>query len=343
MVKFALKQPKNNLPLLSFFALLVLAVIALIAYASDRWGLRNSALTISYRTLDILTAARGQHLREPHGLAIDQRNGNLLVSDTGNQRIIIFDQSGSFIRQFGHQGNGPGEFSHPMDIAVGPDGAIYVSDFFQDRIQKFTAAGDYVLEWGTSGEGPAEFNAPTGLAVDNAGNVYVADFFNKVIKVFSPQGSFLRTIGSPGQFGPGKLDYPTDVAVDADGTVLVADAYNYRIQRISRSGLTSAWGWHLLWFFPRPKAETQGFRVPTGVTFGPKGRLIHVADGGNHRIVTLDSQGAFIGDWPLPDLNGDSDVQPYNSPVAVAARPDGRVIYVADIVTSRIFVLGIEP
>ncbi|MBL4799598.1 MAG: NHL repeat-containing protein [Oleispira sp.] len=295
---------------------------------------------MSYHPLNVLEEAEGQRLKEPHGLTIDKRNGNLLVSDTGNQRIIVFDESGKFIQQFGKKGDGPGEFSHPMDVAVGPDGSIYVSDYFQDRIQKFTSDGNYILEWGTPGEGKTQFNAPTGLAVDRAGNVYVADFYNSVIKVFSAEGQFLRTIGSAGQFGPGKLDYPTDVNVNTDGSVLVADTYNYRIQRFNLSG-SSAWGWHLLWFFPRPGGATQGFKEPTGTTFGPNG-VIHVADGGNHRVVTLDSSGAFMGDWPLPDIDLEKDAQTYNSPVAVAAKPDGTAIYVADIVNSRIIILGIE-
>jgi len=332
------------------FLLLTLALVSIvvIAYFSGSWGLSESGQSISYQTLNIVTEAQGKRLSEPHGLAIDKRNGNLLVSDTGNQRVIVFDPSGNYIRQFGQKGSGPGEFSHPMDIAVAADGSIYVSDFFQDRIQKFTAEGEFVLQWGSSGEGNTEFNAPTGLAVDQSGNVFVADFYNKIVKVFSPQGQFLRTIGSPGQFGPGKLDYPTDVDVSADGRVLVADAYNYRIQGFNPSGASSAWGWHLLWFFPRPNNDMRGFKVPTGLAFGPKGLLVHVADGGNHRIVTLDSQGAFIGDWQLPGANSeqdaeiDDDYQAYNSPVAVAAKSDGKVIYVADIVSSRIFVLGIE-
>lgn len=146
----------------------------------------------------------------------------------------------------------------------------------------------------------------------------------------------------PGQFGPGRLDYPTDVDVNADGTVIVADAYNYRIVRYGFSGSKASWGWHLFWFFPRPNDGTQGFKVPTGITFGPMGRLIHLADGGNHRVVTLDSGGAFIGDWPLPDIDRTVDAELYNSPVAVAAKQDGTALYVADIIHSKIIVLGIE-
>jgi DNA-binding beta-propeller fold protein YncE len=284
------------------------------------------------------TEANGQRFNEPHGLAINPRNGDVLVSDTNNQRIVVFDRSGRFIRQFGEQGEGSGQFSHPMDVAVGADGSVYVSDYFQDRIQKFTETGHFLLEWGASGQEDHQFNAPTGLAVDHAGNVYVADFFNHLIKVFSSEGELLRTIGKPGHWGLGRFNYPTDVDVANDERILVADAYNYQVQRFAANGQPqSAWGFRLFWMIPRPSDQRRGFHVPSGVAFSPDGRLIHVADSGNHRVVALDDHGAFVTDWSLPDI----DVDIY-TPVSIAVSPDGHTVYAADIVKHRIVVLRLE-
>lgn len=315
------------------------ALVVLGAWLSrGGWGLQTSPLTCSYRLVGFWTGANGQRFNEPHGLAIDPRNGNVLVSDTDNQRIVVFDQSGRFIRQFGKPGERPGQFSHPMDVAVGVEGAVYVSDYFQDRIQKFTEAGQFLLEWGESGQESHQLNAPTGLAVDQAGNVYVADFFNHRINVFTSEGQPLRTVGKPGHWGLGRLNYPTDVDVANDGSVLVADAYNYQVQRFTANGQPkSAWGWKLLWFLPRPMAHQRGFNVPTGVAFNPARRMIHVADSGNHRIVMLNSQGALIAEWLLPDVQ-----VPTYTPVSVAVSRDGKTVYAADIVNARIIVLAVE-
>jgi hypothetical protein len=43
------------------------------------------------------------------------------------EKIMLFDQEGSFIRQIGSKGNGPGEFAAPMDIATDTQhGYLYI-------------------------------------------------------------------------------------------------------------------------------------------------------------------------------------------------------------------------
>ena len=75
-------------------------------------------------------------LLNPWGLAADQR-GNLLVTDTKNHRVSIFDKDGICIHCFGTNGQGDGEFSTPFGIALSPSGNIYICDYENKRIQKF--------------------------------------------------------------------------------------------------------------------------------------------------------------------------------------------------------------
>jgi 6-bladed beta-propeller len=60
-------------------------------------------------------------------LAFDAHD-NLYVLDQGNSRILVFDRTGKFVRQFGKQGGGPGEFQFPQAITIATDGAIVVFD-----------------------------------------------------------------------------------------------------------------------------------------------------------------------------------------------------------------------
>lgn len=302
------------------------------------WGLKTSDTEASYGLIAYWSEANGQAFEEPFAIAVDARNGNVVVTDAKAQRVAVFDDEGNFIRSIGSPGEGPGEFQNPTGVAVGPDGSIYVADFDLDRIQQFSESGEFLLSWGSSGDGDDQFDSPNGLAVDEAGNVYVADFYNKVVKVFDAEGDFLRTVGKPGQWGRGALDYPTGVDVSAHGALFVADAYNYRIQKFDSDGHPeSNWGWRLFRLVPRPSDSRRGFNVPTGVTLDPKRGFIHVADSANHRVVMLDREGAFVTEWEIPEEGSG-----YHTPVAVAASPDGKRLYVTDIANQRVILLAVE-
>lgn len=49
----------------------------------------------------------------------------------------VFEESGSFICQFGTAGKEPGQLDRPSGICTTPDGRIAVVDFGNNRIQVF--------------------------------------------------------------------------------------------------------------------------------------------------------------------------------------------------------------
>ena len=63
--------------------------------------------------------------------------GHLMVCDTNNHRIQVFDLSGKFVAKFGTKGRGIGEFDTPVSVAILSDGKIVVSDLNNSRIQIF--------------------------------------------------------------------------------------------------------------------------------------------------------------------------------------------------------------
>ena len=63
--------------------------------------------------------------------------GHLMVCDTYNHRIQVFDLSGKFVAKFGTTGSGMGEFDRPVSVALLSDDKIVVSDFGNSRIQIF--------------------------------------------------------------------------------------------------------------------------------------------------------------------------------------------------------------
>lgn len=74
----------------------------------------------------------------PHKIAADS-NGNIYVSDTNNNRIQKFTNTGTFITKWGSAGTSEGGlFNSPFDIAADSSGNIYVADTYNNRIQVFS-------------------------------------------------------------------------------------------------------------------------------------------------------------------------------------------------------------
>lgn len=75
------------------------------------------------------------------GLAVAP-SGHVYVLDAGDRSIRVFDSTGRFVRRFGRQGGGPGEFQSPVGIWV--DTLVGVSDMAQHRMSWFTLEGRHV-------------------------------------------------------------------------------------------------------------------------------------------------------------------------------------------------------
>ncbi len=103
---------------------------------------------------------------KPTNVAVD-KDGNLYVSDTWNDRIEVFDADGVFIRQWGKNGDGPGDFARPKGVAIDSDGHVWVADAMLNRLQVFTPTGRLLLGMGGFGILPGQFEALTGLCVNN--------------------------------------------------------------------------------------------------------------------------------------------------------------------------------
>ncbi|MFZ1794256.1 MAG: flippase activity-associated protein Agl23 [Anaerolineae bacterium] len=82
----------------------------------------------------------------PRDVAVD-RNGRLLITDTGNKRVVVLDADGNYAAQFGKAGTGNGEFDEPVGITVDTAGNIYVADAWNKRIQVFNADYGYARQF----------------------------------------------------------------------------------------------------------------------------------------------------------------------------------------------------
>jgi DNA-binding beta-propeller fold protein YncE len=120
----------------------------------------------------------------PDGVAVD-KDGNVYVTDTLNDRVEIFDADGNFVSQFGTAGDGPGHFARPKGIAIDRDGHIWVTDEVQSRVQVFNKEGRLLIYFGELGWYPGQFQALYGIASDDHDNrIITTEQFPGRVQIF---------------------------------------------------------------------------------------------------------------------------------------------------------------
>jgi len=268
----------------------------------------------------------------PSDVASDSSN-RIIVADTGNNRIQIFNSTGGHILSFGTFGFGNGEFSVPKGVAADNTDRIIVADTSNHRIQIFNSSGVFVTSFGGFGAGNGSFNIPSGVTTDSNGRIIVADTGNNRIQIFDSTGAHLQTLGSAGTLD-GEFSSPIDVTIDDSDNILVSDKGNDRIQvfnstgshldsfsSISVFGIVSDKGTILVTEMVNHVfktlddggglIETVGslgsadgeFNSPEGITTSDLGKII-VADSGNHRIQIFDNIFSVLKSFDVPEVTG---------------------------------------
>jgi DNA-binding beta-propeller fold protein YncE len=165
----------------------------------------------------------------PRGIAVDS-NGNLLVADTGNKRIVQFTPNGELVNQIGGGGVRLGNFEEPTSVGVDPrDGSVYVADAWNRRIQKFDVNLQPMAEWPVPSWGSQHLYYKPFLTVAGNGDVYASDPENFRVLVYNNAGGVKAAFGS---FGPelNRFGLPNGLAWNPQtNMIVVADADNQRI------------------------------------------------------------------------------------------------------------------
>ena len=99
-------------------------------------------------------------------------SGDIFVTDSHrggkNNRVVKFTRDGTFLKEWGRKGSGPGEISEPHTIAIDSRGRLFVGDRENNRIQIFDQNGLYLDEW-------RQFGRPSGIFITKDDSMYVAD------------------------------------------------------------------------------------------------------------------------------------------------------------------------
>ena len=121
--------------------------------------------------------------------------GQIFVFDYGDCRVAVFDRDGKYVRDFGREGAGPGEFAH-IRLRWMEDGQIAVYDALQNRASIFTMDGKFVTSYTKPGISRFMRMAPI---MRRLGSIYplpdgrMVQIFNEEINPFTEQQSVRYT------------------------------------------------------------------------------------------------------------------------------------------------------
>lgn len=172
----------------------------------------------------------GEFDGSPEHIAID-RAGSVYVTD--RYRVSKFAGDGTFIRAWGGQGTGDGQFGSAEGVAVDSQGNVYVADGGGTRVQKFDPDGRFLAKWGSAGSADGQLLDPEGIAVRSDGHVFVGDDGQRAVNEFAADGAFVARIRTVGP-APGEAFRPAGLAFGAEGDLFVTDINPNDGQRVLR-------------------------------------------------------------------------------------------------------------
>jgi sugar lactone lactonase YvrE len=201
-------------------------------FVSDNKLRRVIVFNSKYEVIGQITSDLGS----PAGLAIDNDNRILYVSDVGLDQVLAYDADTlKPIRKIGSTGHNhelttPGDFAKPTGVAVDSDGNLYVADTMNNRIEVFDADGEFIREFGKAGDGPGFFARPKGISIDADNHIWVADGLQDRVQVFNREGRLLTYFGGHGNL-PGQFAALCGITIDKNNRVFTSEQYPGRVQQ----------------------------------------------------------------------------------------------------------------
>lgn len=264
----------------------------------------------------------------PMGLAADRTRGVLVVADTGNHRVLLFDATARARGGIScESSNSEGRICEPRAVAFDGRGRLYVAGNLVHGVEVLTSTGATLARLDpTPGDSTGSV---LGLAVAPSGRIWMAvSGPHPAVVALQPSGTVAVRIDHAGE---APLRAPVSVAVTSDESLLVVvDADAPRAVSVFRTDGTyvASFGSH---------GEGRGtVSLPTHAAWGPL-NTVWVTDTLRSSIAVFDTKGTFLG------RVGGYGQEPgqFDHPVACAFLADDRLA-VLERAGARFQVLEIE-
>jgi sugar lactone lactonase YvrE len=234
----------------------------------------------------------------PSALALD-REGNLYVADTGNNRIrkvtkegVVTTLAGDGTAGFRDGPAAQAQFNAPVGLAVDADRGVYVADTYNDRIRLITKEGTVRTVAGTGAVGhldgdaltTAQLDTPCGLVLSQAGELFIADTGNNRLRRLTRDGQLitLALVNEEGSLME-ELSRPVGLALTHDGFLYVSQLDRGRVVQIAPDLRVRALAGLGSGFADGAGLTEARFNQPAGLALARDGSL-YVADSANYLV-----------------------------------------------------------
>ena len=257
----------------------------------------------------------------PEAIAIAP-DKTLYVIDSENYQVVQYKADGTYIRAWGTEGSGNGQFDFYSltNLTIALNGDVYIVDSKNYRIQQFTSKGRFIRSWGENGFHDDRINKPIGIAIAPDGSIYISDMSNGIQK-FSPQGDFIQSLDGGGASNAGSI------AIAPDEKSIYISKFDWyigsNIRKLNTQG-TLIQEWKSYGHTPN-KLDT-----PMGIALSQDEKSVYVIDTANNRVQQFDTLGTLVRSWGRYG----SGEKEFNWPRSIAV--SGNNVYVLDTGNDRV-------
>jgi len=229
-----------------------------------------------------LGPGKGQ-FNSPHGFCLGLEE-EIIVADTNNHRIQVFEKNGTYRYQFGIPGKEEGQLWYPRKVAVMKNsGKFVVCDRGNERsrMQIFTKHGHFVRKIAIR-----YIDIVAGLAITRDGNIVAVDSVTPTMFVISEQGELLRWFDC--------ADYmrePSDIAVGGR-EFYVCDFKGHNVVVFTEDGV-----------FVRRIGCENITNFPNGIDISDAGDiLIGDSHGNRFHVAVFANDGGLLAEFECPHV-----------------------------------------
>lgn len=171
-------------------------------------------------SLELLSMVGRGILRDPHDVSFDQQ-GRLIVADTGNNRLVLFQPDGQYLKFIQTMAKGLRE---PEGLYADNQGVIFVVNTGRHNVVE-VSQGRITNRAGSAGRTDSDFLRPHDIEISSNGTLYVTDPGNNRIKLLNKKLELIELLGGE------KFDFnePKYIALDEKDWLYVADQHDNEI------------------------------------------------------------------------------------------------------------------